>query len=139
MWSNENNNKRIYKGTSGGKCICFSSSSDQQVSADTKVYTGIGISSGAATYAFIESIEKGQCSTYGQLLHSIHQILSPSNQIQRHKINARKSRSFLNGFINCFAAVASPQSTTTHMSTPILQDVQLSASESFDLRTHFVI
>ena len=48
-WINHNKNKNINKNTRGGFAVCFSSSNDSQVSADTTMYTGMNIATGAAT------------------------------------------------------------------------------------------
>ena len=81
-WVNHNRNNNISKNTKGGFAVCFSSSSDSQVSADTTMYTGMNIATGAATYAFINAVEKDHATTYGQLLYSIQQTVHPKTQHQ---------------------------------------------------------
>lgn len=57
------------KGTSGGFAVQFSASDDSEYAADTAALSGTGVPTGAATYSFIQAIErKGLNTTYGELL-----------------------------------------------------------------------
>jgi metacaspase-1 len=75
-WSAEYQRRPRYKkGTSGGLAVQFGSSRDQQVSADTAALSGT-VSTGAATWAFINAIEKlGTSISYGRLLHEMSDTL----------------------------------------------------------------
>ena len=163
---------RNQKGTRGGFAVCFSSSSDAQVSADTTMFTGTNIATGAATYAFINAVEKGLASSYGSLLYAIQTSVHPQtraqleaqrnllepNRAQHHHHEEEKAdgvpikkqkknvfKSIGNGFVNCFAEIAAPGSSKSSSSAPVRpppvrplsQDVQLTASEPFDLTTPF--
>ncbi|BDA41997.1 Metacaspase-1A [Coccomyxa sp. Obi] len=64
-----------YKGTAGGEVLQIGASRDKQTAADTASLSG-GISTGAATFAFIQAIERqGTSITYLQLLYSMTQAL----------------------------------------------------------------
>jgi hypothetical protein len=61
-WVWEDQRRRVYKGTSGGECICFSGCDDSQTSADTASLSGTGVSTGAVTFSFIKAIEEAIAS-----------------------------------------------------------------------------
>ena len=66
---------RVKKGTAGGLAVQFGSSRDSQTSADTAALSGT-VSTGAATWAFINAIEKlGTGVSYGRLLDEMHATL----------------------------------------------------------------
>ena len=66
---------RSKKDTSGGLAVQFGSSRDSQVSADTAALSGT-VSTGAATWAFINAIEKlGTSISYGRLLDEMSATL----------------------------------------------------------------
>ena len=66
---------RVKKGTAGGLCVQFGSSRDSQTSADTAALSGT-VSTGAATWSFINAIEKlGTGVSYGRLLDEMHATL----------------------------------------------------------------
>jgi len=57
------------KGTSGGFAVQFSASDDSEFAADTAALSGTGTPTGAATFSFIQAIErKGLSTTYGELV-----------------------------------------------------------------------
>lgn len=65
-----------YKGTNGGEVIQFGASRDKQTAADTSQLSG-GVSTGAATYAFINAIETwGANISYGALLTNMTTTLN---------------------------------------------------------------
>ena len=70
-WQNEYARRpRVYKGTAGGEAIQFGASRDSQTAADTAALSGT-VSTGAATFCFIEAVEKlGTSVSYGRLLHA---------------------------------------------------------------------
>lgn len=66
---------RLYKGTAGGFVVSISASQDSQTAADTSRLSG-NVSTGAATYCFIQAIERrGSTMTYGDLLLSMDAAL----------------------------------------------------------------
>lgn len=63
------------KGTSGGFAVQFSASADHEYAADTRNLSG-GVATGAATFSFIQAIERrGLNITYGQLVTEMYQTL----------------------------------------------------------------
>jgi len=63
------------KGTSGGFAVQFSASADHEYAADTSSLAG-GVATGAATFAFIQALERrGLTITYGQLLVEMYHTL----------------------------------------------------------------
>ena len=158
LWVDNLKNKRINKNTNGGTAICFSSSSDAQVSADTTMYTGTNIATGACTYAFINAIEKGKANSYGELLYNMQLAVHPrgreqaqqqqnllaDNRAKEEKKKKRNGGSILKqagqGVIGCFASIAAPGGGGGRASSapppirPIAQDIQLSSNAPFDLK-----
>jgi hypothetical protein len=64
-----------HKGTAGGLAIQFSACTDEQTAADTNALSG-NVSTGAATFSFIQGIEQfGPNVRYGDLLHNMHRTL----------------------------------------------------------------
>eukprot|EP00192_Tetraselmis_astigmatica_P004385 CAMPEP_0117667254 /NCGR_PEP_ID=MMETSP0804-20121206/10853_1 /TAXON_ID=1074897 /ORGANISM="Tetraselmis astigmatica, Strain CCMP880" /LENGTH=429 /DNA_ID=CAMNT_0005474937 /DNA_START=80 /DNA_END=1369 /DNA_ORIENTATION=- len=62
---------RVYKGTAGGRAIQISACSDQQTAADTNAMSR-SVHTGAATYSFIEAIERGGShQSWAQLLQQM--------------------------------------------------------------------
>ncbi|KAG6698928.1 hypothetical protein I3843_08G044100 [Carya illinoinensis] len=70
MWEDQRPRSGMWKGTSGGEVICFSSCDDSQTSADSSDLSRI-TSSGAMTYSFIQAIERGHGTTYGAMLNAM--------------------------------------------------------------------
>lgn len=67
------------QGTNGGEAIQFGASRDGQTAADTSALSG-NVSTGAATFSFIQAIEQGgPYLTYGQLLFNMDATLSKMN------------------------------------------------------------
>ena len=48
---------RSHKGTAGGFCVQFGASQDSQTAADTQALSGT-VATGAATFCFIQAIER---------------------------------------------------------------------------------
>eukprot|EP00884_Botryococcus_braunii_P000501 jgi/Botrbrau1/10451/Bobra.0133s0058.1 len=69
----------MYKGTAGGEVFQFGASRDKQKAADTQALSGYA-STGAATFSFIQGIERwGPYVTYGQLLLDMTYTLQTVN------------------------------------------------------------
>lgn len=64
-----------YKAGGGGDAVLFSSSRDNQTSADTSSFTGGIAATGAMTYCFIKAVESKNANTYGELLVSMYSTL----------------------------------------------------------------
>lgn len=64
-----------YKAGGGGDAVLFSSSRDNQTSADTSSFTGGIAATGAMTYCFIKAVESKKANTYGELLVSMYSTL----------------------------------------------------------------
>ncbi|KAK9803281.1 hypothetical protein WJX72_006942 [[Myrmecia] bisecta] len=79
-WKNEYRRRpSVYKGTMGGEAIQFGASRDSQTAADTAALSG-GVATGAATFSFIQAIERGGPHiSYGQVLVGMHQTLKAMN------------------------------------------------------------
>lgn len=64
-----------YQGTHGGFCVQFGASRDSQAAADTRQLSG-GVATGAATFSFIQAIERcGLRISYGALLIEMYNTL----------------------------------------------------------------
>jgi hypothetical protein len=71
------------KGTSGGFAVQFSASADHEYAADTASLSGTGVPTGAATYSFIQAIERrGLSITYGQLVTEMYFTLQQAGLSQ---------------------------------------------------------
>ncbi|KAM3733403.1 hypothetical protein ACB098_11G133100 [Castanea mollissima] len=70
IWEDHRPRSGIWKGTSGGEVISFSSCEDDQTSAESSALSKI-TSTGAMTYCFIQAIESGHATTYGSVLNSM--------------------------------------------------------------------
>lgn len=67
------------QGTNGGEAIQFGAARDSQTAADTSALSG-NVSTGAATFSFIQAIEQGgPYLTYGQLLFNMDATLNKMN------------------------------------------------------------
>ncbi|EPS69427.1 hypothetical protein M569_05332 [Genlisea aurea] len=76
-WEDQRPRSGIWKGTSGGEAICFSGCDDDQVSADTAALSKV-TTTGAMTFAFIQAVERGQATTYGNMLNAMRSIIRTS-------------------------------------------------------------
>lgn len=74
IWEDHRPRSGVWKGTSGGEAISFSGCDDDQTSADTSALSRI-TSTGAMTYAFIQAIERGHASTYGNMLNAMRSTI----------------------------------------------------------------
>jgi hypothetical protein len=75
QWESTYHFTRTHKGTAGGFAVQFGASKDSQTAADTQALAG-NASTGAATYCFIQAIERrGTKLTYGELLLAMHNTL----------------------------------------------------------------
>lgn len=78
VWEDHRPRNGTYKGTSGGEAYCFSGCDDNQTSADTSALSQVTYT-GAMTYCFIQAIERGQGTTYSNLLHAMRYGINNSN------------------------------------------------------------
>ncbi|PWA57316.1 zinc finger, LSD1-type, Caspase-like domain protein [Artemisia annua] len=74
-WEDHSPKSGIWKGSNGGEVISISGCDDDQTSADTSALSKI-TSTGAMTFIFIEAIEHGNASTYGNLLSSMRNAIT---------------------------------------------------------------
>nr|GMC63825.1 metacaspase-1-like [Ipomoea batatas] len=79
-WANNEPPSRTYKGTLGGKAICFGACEDHQMAADTSVFSSGKEMNGAMTYTFIRAIKENPNITYGGLLNYMHQSIVAANR-----------------------------------------------------------
>ncbi|XP_023890858.2 metacaspase-1 [Quercus suber] len=70
IWEDHRPRSGVWKGTSGGELISFSSCEDDQTSAESSALSKT-TSTGAMTYCFIQAIESGHATTYGSVLNSM--------------------------------------------------------------------
>ncbi|PON71080.1 Zinc finger, LSD1-type domain containing protein [Parasponia andersonii] len=73
-WEDHRPRSGVWKGTNGGEVISFSGCDDDQTSADTSALSKI-TSTGAMTYSFIQAIERGHATTYGNMLNSMRSTI----------------------------------------------------------------
>ncbi|KAL6126890.1 hypothetical protein ACLB2K_074935 [Fragaria x ananassa] len=74
IWEDHRPRSGVWKGTSGGEAISFSGCDDDQTSADTSALSKI-TSTGAMTYAFIQAIERGHATTYGNMMNAMRSTI----------------------------------------------------------------
>ncbi|KAG5558212.1 hypothetical protein RHGRI_008216 [Rhododendron griersonianum] len=74
VWEDHRPRSGVWKGTSGGEVISFSGCDDDQTSADTSALSHV-TSTGAMTFSFIQAIEQGQATTYGNMLTHIRSTI----------------------------------------------------------------
>ncbi|KAI3826850.1 hypothetical protein L1987_00908 [Smallanthus sonchifolius] len=74
VWEDHRPRSGIWKGSNGGEVISISGCDDDQTSADTSALSKI-TSTGAMTFCFIQAIEHGNASTYGNLLSSMRNAI----------------------------------------------------------------
>ncbi|CAI0547964.1 unnamed protein product, partial [Linum tenue] len=70
VWEDHRPRSGAWKGTSGGEVVSFSGCDDNQTSADTSALSKV-TSTGAMTYSFIQALERGHGTTYGDMLNSM--------------------------------------------------------------------
>ncbi|VFQ81825.1 unnamed protein product [Cuscuta campestris] len=78
-WTNNEPPSRTYKGTNGGKAICFSACEDHQLAADTSAFSAGKDMNGAMTYTFIKAIKENPNITYSGLMNYMHQSIKSAN------------------------------------------------------------
>ncbi|KAL7157152.1 hypothetical protein ABFS83_02G058500 [Erythranthe nasuta] len=117
-WDDNKPPSGAYKGTSGGRAICFSACEDYQQAADTSAFSQEKEMTGAMTSTFIGAIKAAvgnkEKITYSGILDSMHQSLR----------QAHKSGCISTGLRRVFHR-------------KILQDPLLSSSEEFNTSTEF--
>ncbi|XVF49474.1 hypothetical protein PTKIN_Ptkin04bG0015600 [Pterospermum kingtungense] len=74
VWEDHRPRSGMWKGTNGGEVISFSGCDDDQTAADTSALSRI-TSTGAMTYAFIQAIERGHATTYGNMLNAMRSTI----------------------------------------------------------------
>ncbi|KAI3783558.1 hypothetical protein L1987_42642 [Smallanthus sonchifolius] len=118
VWEDHSPQSGIFKGTNGGEVISFSGCDDDQSSADTASLSKV-TSTGAMTFSFIQAIERGHATTYGDMLNSMRTTI-------------RKNESDVGG-----GAVTSllGMLLTGGSLGGLRQEPQLTASEPFDVYT----
>lgn len=120
---------RVYKGTAGGLAVQFGAARDSQVAADTAQLSG-SVSTGAATYAFIQAIEReGVAISYGRLLHAMFDTMRASVGVSSAAPGAPPpGGAALGGLLGALLGVGM-------MGSMRGQNPVLSASEAFDLNS----
>lgn len=111
-WDDNRPPSGAYKGTNGGKAICFSACEDNQQAADTSAFSPDKVMTGAMTYTLISAIANNQTITYCGILDAMHRTLDNDNK----SLHAKISRFFRRR---------------------IIQEPLLSSSEEFDINTEF--
>ncbi|KAA8539733.1 hypothetical protein F0562_026425 [Nyssa sinensis] len=74
VWEDHRPRSGKWTGTNGGEVISFSACDDDQISNETAVLSKV-TSTGAMTFSFIQAIERGHATTYGNMLNSIRSII----------------------------------------------------------------
>lgn len=122
------------QGTQGGEAIQFGAARDSQTAADTSALSG-NVSTGAATFSFIQAIEQGgPYLTYGQLLFNMNATLL--------KMNGGSSGSTMSSFstidpfslINAASSLIGGGGASSSGQTPIM-----SSNSPFDFGRQFHI
>jgi hypothetical protein len=128
-WEREYNHQpRAYKGTRGGLAVQFGAARDSQVAADTAALSG-SVSTGAATFAFIQAVEReGTNVSYGRLLHAMFDTMRASVGVSSAAQGAGPAAPQLGGLLGALLGVGM-------MGGMKGQNPCLSASEAFDLNS----
>lgn len=123
VWEDHSPQSGIFKGTNGGEVISFSGCDDDQSSADTSSLSKV-TSTGAMTFSFIQAIERGHATTYGDMLTSMRTTI-------------RKNESDLGGGGGggAVSSLIGMLLTGGSLGGGIRQEPQLTASEPFDVYT----
>ncbi|XP_007038210.2 PREDICTED: metacaspase-1 isoform X1 [Theobroma cacao] len=116
FWEDHRPRSGMWKGTSGGEVISFSGCDDNQTSADTSALSRIA-STGAMTFSFIQAIERGHATTYGNMLNAMRSTI--------HKTDEHEG-----GFISSLLTMLL---TGGSLGGGLRQEPQLTASETFDV------
>lgn len=126
QWRAEYRNSMVAasKGTSGGFAVQFSASADHEYAADTTSLSG-GVATGAATFSFIQALEKrGFSISYGDLVVEMYHTLRNAGLAGEDQSTA------MNGFIGSFLS----NMRGTSGQTPCI-----SANYAFDFSAPFKI
>ncbi|XP_076902020.1 metacaspase-1-like [Bidens hawaiensis] len=114
VWLDNSPPSGVYKGTSGGHAISISACEDNQLAADTSVFSESGKQmEGAMTYTFRKALLENTRVTYASLLSSMHKDI----------LEAKKKCFSLRGLFH----------------RGRLQEPLLSSSEVFDVNEPFVL
>ncbi|KAL3538657.1 hypothetical protein ACH5RR_002023 [Cinchona calisaya] len=89
-WKDYYSPSDAYKGTNGGKAICFSAWEDHQEVAYTSVFSSEKITSGVITYTFIRAIMENQEITYRDILKSMQNAVEDAKNCQLNRAIHRK-------------------------------------------------
>ncbi|KAI7727875.1 hypothetical protein M8C21_005860 [Ambrosia artemisiifolia] len=119
VWEDHSPQSGIFKGTNGGEVISFSGCDDDQSSADTASLSKV-TSTGAMTFSFIQAIERGHATTYGDMLTSMRTTI-------------RKNESDVGG--GAVTSLLGMLLTGGSLGGGLRQEPQLTASEPFDVYT----
>ena len=123
----------LAQGTNGGEAIQFGAARDSQTAADTAALSG-NVSTGAATFSFIQAIEQGgPYLTYGQLLFNMDATLN--------KMNGKASSGGMPSFssINPFDPIGSVQGLLGSGGASAGQTPIMSSNTPFDFNRQFHI
>ena len=130
---------KVKKSTSGGLAIQFGSSRDSQTSADTAALSGT-VSTGAATWAFINSIEKlGTGVSYGRLLDEMHATLHKALGAAGAGGGGVPGMPELPGLLGLLLGVGMQMAGGPGGAGGGVQNPVLSASQPFDLNTPLML
>ncbi|KAA8539732.1 hypothetical protein F0562_026424 [Nyssa sinensis] len=120
VWEDHRPRSGMWKGTSGGEVISFSGCDDHQTSADTAALSRV-TSTGAMTFSFIQAIEHGQGTTYGNMLNSMRSTI-------RNNDNDTGGGSVVTSLLTMLLTGGS-------LGVGMRQEPQLTANEPFDVYT----
>ncbi|XWS51542.1 hypothetical protein CRYUN_Cryun12cG0185100 [Craigia yunnanensis] len=122
VWEDHRPRSGMWKGTNGGEVVSFSGCDDDQTSADTSLMQcelalSKITSTGAMTYAFIQAIERGHATTYGNMLNAMRSTIRNANDQE-------------GGFVTTLLTMLL---TGGNLGSGSRQEPQLTANESFDV------
>nr|ANB41191.1 metacaspase 1 [Hevea brasiliensis] len=117
FWEDHRPRSGVWKGTNGGEAISFSGCDDNETSADTSALSKV-TSTGAMTYSFIQAIERGHGTTYGNMLNAMRSTI-------------RNTDNGLDGGI--VTSLLTMLLTGGSLSSGFRQEPQLTANETFDV------
>ncbi|CAL1405606.1 unnamed protein product [Linum trigynum] len=118
VWEDHRPRSGAWKGTSGGEVVSFSGCDDNQTSADTSALSKV-TSTGAMTYSFIQALERGHGTTYGDMLNSMRTTI-------RKTSNELDGGGIVTSLLTMLLAGGS-------LGSGLRQEPQLTANEPFDV------
>ncbi|CAL5407617.1 unnamed protein product [Camellia sinensis] len=118
IWEDHRPRSGVWKGTSGGEVISFSGCDDDQTSADTAALSKV-TSTGAMTFSFIQAIERGNATTYGNMLTAM-----------RSTIRNTDNNDLGGGIVTSLLTMLL---TGGSLGVGMRQEPQLTANEAFDV------